>query len=97
MNPVFYRGDAVIYKKVYTPEDLKLEDILVFRKDDKVVIHRIIDIKKVDDDYIYYTKGDNNSAPDGYPILFEDALGTFKVRFKYIGLISVYLTEMFSN
>ncbi len=97
MNPVFYRGDAVIYAKVKKTEDYQIKDILVFRKEDKIVVHRIISIKKVDNDYIYYTKGDNNIGPDGYPILFKDTLGVYKLRIKYIGLFSVYLTELFNN
>jgi len=59
-----------------------------------MVVHRVIEIEQVKDEYIFYTKGDNNNGPDGYPILSEDCIGLYKRRIRYIGLPSVMLTDL---
>ena len=97
MNPIFYRGDAVIYKKVSSPEEYAIGDILVFKKESRTIVHRIIEIEHVGDEYIYYTKGDNNEAPDGYPILYADTIGKYVIKVKYIGVPSVYLSQLTSS
>ena len=58
---------------------------------------RFFIIFRIDDDYIYYTKGDNNNSPDGYPILIKDCEGIVKTKLKYFGIISVYLEDLLSK
>ena len=94
MNPAIYKGDAVIYESRIDIDDYNVGDVLVFKKDSKVVVHRIIEIKNIDGEKIFYTKGDNNNGPDGYPITEKDVLGLCKKRVRFVGIISVYLSEL---
>lgn len=95
MQPKIYKGDAVVYEKLDIHKLPKTGQILVFNKDDKIVVHRIIEIVDINDtEKIYYTKGDNNDSPDGYPIEVKDILGVVKTRIRYIGIPSVFLGEM---
>lgn len=97
MTGTFNKGDVIIYKAIgdYNPV---LDDILVFRKDGKIIVHRIIEVVDIgNDEYIYYTKGDANPTPDGYPLQREDLVGIYKAKIPYLGVPSVYLGEMISN
>ena len=97
MNPLIYKGDAVLYESGINIDEYHEGDILVFRKDKKVVVHRIIEVVDIGGEKIFYTKGDNNNGPDGYPITEKEVLGKCKYRVKYIGIFSVYLKEMFNS
>ena len=46
---------------------------------------------------IYYTKGDANKDPDGYPIERKSILGIYKTSIKYIGFPSVALGELINK
>lgn len=92
MTPTICKGDVVIYEKSF---DYSIGDILVFKKDGKVIVHRIIKIVDAgNDEYIYYTKGDANENEDGYPIEKKDTLGKVKSKIKYLGMPSVMLGEL---
>ena len=94
MSPQIKKGDVVIYKKIDTSDMPQVGEILVFRKNQKIVVHRII--KQVDignGQFIYYTKGDANDTPDGYPIEYKDIIGKVTFSIKYLGIPSVIIGE----
>lgn len=98
MTPIIYKGDAVIYQKIDKDNMPKVGEILVFKKDKKMVVHRIIEIVQVDDkNQVYYTKGDANDDPDGYPIEYKDMLGKVVFKIRYIGIPSVIISEAMSK
>ncbi len=95
MVPEFARGDAIIYEKVNASTNLEIGQIIIFKKDNKTVVHRLIQIVDVgNNEYIYYTKGDANDNPDGYPIERKNIIGVCKFKIKYIGFPSVVLGEL---
>jgi signal peptidase I len=95
MSPKIDKGDAVIYEKFDGKNMPKKGQILVFHKNKKIIVHRIIDVVDINEkEKIYYTKGDNNDSPDGYPIETKDIVGVVKTRIKYIGIPSVYISEL---
>ena len=96
MTPNINKGDAVVYRKLSKSEEAKVGDILVFKKEKKMIVHRIIEVINVgNDEKIYYTKGDANEKPDGYPIESKDVIGIVKTRIRYVGIPSVLLGELF--
>ena len=91
------KGDAIIYKRL---DDQVIEkgDVVVFKKENRLIVHRIIDIENInEDEYVYYTKGDANATPDGYPLTRKDIVGKVKIKIKWIGIPSVGLSELLSN
>ena len=67
MNPVFYKGDAVLIEKLNKEDanNLDVNDIIVFYNDDSLIVHRIIEkVETISGSYIYRTKGDNNNSAD---------------------------------
>lgn len=95
MNPLFYRGDAVLVEKNIDISKLKENDIIVFNSDGTLVVHRIVEkIETMDDVYIYKTKGDNNKSPDSKLVEKNNIIGEYKGTIKFIGLPSVLLQEV---
>ena len=94
MNPIYYRGDAVIYKKV-KPDEVKEKDILVFKNSGAIITHRV---KKVvlDGNQIYFqTKGDNNEKADDELVNSNDIYGVVQYVVKYVGYPTILLQELF--
>jgi hypothetical protein len=54
-------GD-VIFVKVTAPEDIKVGDVVLFNSRQGQIIHRVVFIDKVNNEYFYTTKGDANPA-----------------------------------
>ncbi|MHC1600780.1 MAG: signal peptidase I [Candidatus Nezhaarchaeales archaeon] len=63
MIPTFYDGDIIFVVGV-KPSDLQVGDVIIYRANDKLIVHRIIDIIIYNGKYFFKTKGDNNLMPD---------------------------------
>ncbi|MGM9834974.1 MAG: signal peptidase I [Bacilli bacterium] len=100
MDPVFSRGDVVFVHKIdkENMEKLKKYDIIKFRIDGKVVLHRIVDIEKTENgELLITTKGDNNESADSKKITTDQIDGIIKGKIKYIGYPSVLLYDYFNK
>ena len=96
MSGTINKGDAIIYES-YKKQSLKEGDIIVFKKDNIQVIHRIVDIKKINNQVRYYTKGDNNVSMDEEYRTNSDIVGIYKFRIPGIVYPTINLKERFSN
>ena len=94
MNPVYYRGDAVIYEKV-SPEQVKEKDILVFRNNGSIITHRVENIVVDGNQISFQTRGDNNDDVDKALVNSRDVYGVVKYVVKYIGYPTILLQEKF--
>ncbi len=99
MDPIFKRGDIVIVKKVKEEDcdKLNIYDIIEYRIDDKIVLHRIIKKEKINGELMFTTKGDNNEIADNALVSPSQIIGTIEFKVKYIGYPSVLLNEYFSK
>ena len=87
-------GDAVIYER-YDNQEIKEQQIIIFERDNIMVVHRIVDIKEVNGVKRYYTKGDANKQKDfGYRTQ-DEILGVVKFKVKYIGYPTIMLRDIF--
>jgi signal peptidase I len=57
MYPVIRRGDQVLVERA-RPDKVRFGDIVVFRQDEKLTVHRVIGKRKVGDEYHFQEKGD---------------------------------------
>lgn len=94
MNPIYYRGDAVIYEKVNVGE-IKEGDILVFTKNSSIITHRVIKVINDNDTLKFQTKGDNNENVDFDYTDENQVLGIVKYIVKYVGLPTIWFNETF--
>ena len=80
MEPTFSAGDTIIYEAV-DPHTLKEGDIIVFwtlEGAQRVVqAHRIVNIYEVGDNWLFETRGDNNSNSDALPVHENNVLGKY--------------------
>lgn len=99
MVPKINKGDIVIVEKLNENEmkNIKKQDILVFRHDNIIIVHRVINIIEVSGINYYYTKGDNNATADGYPIDKSDIIGIYATKIPYLGQITVEISELINK
>ena len=91
MKPHINSGDVIIISKV-SEENLKVGDVITFKKDEEVITHRIIKINKSEEnDYI--TKGDNNNIEDQKSISYKDIEGRKVLRIPFLGKIIMKLQD----
>ena len=98
MRPKIKKGDVVLIKKLKGDEikNIKVGDILVFRKEGKLISHRVNNILEKNGLIFFVTKGDNNNQIDAGLVTEQEIIGIVKICIKSIGLPSVWLNEAFS-
>lgn len=90
------KGDAVIYKKYENDVDkLEAGQVIVFRKNNTIIVHRIEKKFSLGNEFVYQTKGDANKSVDNWLVEEEDVIGVVKSRVLFIAWPSVLLNEMF--
>jgi len=85
MAPAIKTGSVVIVKPV---SDYKIGDVITFGQATKTkapTSHRIYDIKVVDGQPVYITKGDANNAPDAKEISKSEIIGKVLFDVPYAG------------
>ena len=90
MEPTFFENDVIVVNKSNINE-LKENDIITFKQNDKIISHRIIKINKENGRLIFNTKGDNNIIEDDFKIAEEQIYGKVLFRIPKIGKIVQYM------
>ena len=93
MSPNIDKGDAVLLHKTKEAEKYKKGDIIAFNHNDRVIVHRLVDIVEENNETYYITKGDANNAADNYQLKFDNIVGKVKLIIPYLGYPSVYLSN----
>ena len=93
MNPIYYRGDAVIYKEKKI-EEIKEEDILVFNYNGAIITHRVVNIITKDGKIYFQTKGDNNNDVDLNLVDSTKVYGVVNYIVKYIGYPTIWIQDL---
>ena len=97
MEPTIYIGDVLIVDKSYSKKSNSLDkgDIIVFRIGDINYAHRIIDVIYTDGDKAFITQGDREGQPvDDWIVTKDKIVGKTSLRFRYIGLPSLWLRNL---
>lgn len=90
------KGDAIIYEK-YEDQSLDVDDIVVFEKNDNMIVHRIVDVSYIDGETRYVTKGDVNETPDAGYITKENLVGITRTKLPYVGYPTLLLRDAFKR
>lgn len=96
MSPVIEKGDGVFVLKV-KEESLHEQDVIVYQKGDKKIIHRIVEKENIDGKTIYKTKGDANNAIDELNVTYDEIVGKVNFKIPIIAYPSVYLNELMNK
>lgn len=85
MRPVLEPGDLVI-DKMPDVDEIKVEDIITFRQEEKYITHRVIGIVKENGQTLYQTKGDANNTEDDTLISQSEVIGGYAFHIPKAGL-----------
>lgn len=96
MTGALNKGDAVIFES-YKEQEIEVGEVLIFDKNGIRTVHRVIEIKRVNDENRYFTKGDANLNIDEGYITDKQVVGISKLRIKYIGYPSIWVRDIFSD
>ena len=86
------KGDSVIACKV-KEKNIQVNDIIVFQTQDKILIHRVVEIENINGINYFRTKGDANGTRDNINTTIDKIYGKVYLKIPYIAYPSVYLTE----
>lgn len=96
MTGTINKGDAIIYKKYEKKTPLKEGQVIVFKKNNVMIIHRIIKVDKINThEEVYQTKGDANEDNDSWVVKQKEIVGTVDTRIIWVAWPSVLLNEIF--
>lgn len=96
MTGALNKYDAAVAYKV-RENDIKQNDIIVFQTQDKVVIHRVVEIEEINGAKYFRTKGDVSATRDNFDITIDKVYGKVFLRVPYIAYPSVWLTEQMAK
>ena len=90
------KGDAVIYER-YDDQLIQVGQVIAFESYDVVVIHRVVDIKIINGEARYFTKGDANENIDSGYIVDSNIVGLVDLKIPYIGYPTLWMRGLFKR
>ena len=94
METTISKGDVVVIEKTNEPDKIKLNEVIAYRYNKIIVVHRLVKKINANGETIFYTKGDANESIDNYKITKDMIIGTVNVKIPYIGYPTVWLNEL---
>ncbi|MBR1936917.1 MAG: signal peptidase I [Bacilli bacterium] len=88
------KGDIVIIDK--KERDFKKGDIIAFKEDGKLVVHRVIKVYD-ETNKMYQTKGDANNKRDAWIVTKKSSFGKVVFRVRWLGWPTIALSELLSK
>ena len=95
MTGTINKGDAIFFERLEEDDVIDEGQVIIFNKDDLKIVHRVVNVKKINGEIRYTTKGDANANIDEGYITNKDIIGISKFKIIYIGYPSIWLREMF--
>ena len=92
MKPTINENDVIVVKSENL-DNVKENDIITFRQDDKIISHRIISIERSGEKKIFHTKGDNNNLADDFDVKEAEVLGKYLFKIPKIGKITRFYSR----
>ena len=95
MTPNILKGDIVVIKKIDGDySKLKKGQVIAYKYDNVIIVHRLINIIEEKGTYYFYSKGDANEKEDNWVINEDMIIGVVNVKIPYLGLPTVWLNEL---
>ena len=88
------KGDIVIIDK--KERNFKKGDIIAFKEDGKLVVHRVIKVYD-ETNKMYQTKGDANNKRDAQIVTKKSSFGKVVFRVRWLGWPTIALSELLSK
>ncbi len=96
MTGTINKGDSIVFEQ-YKNQKIHKDEIIIFKSDKKIIIHRVIEIKNVNNEQRYYTKGDSNQEEDIGYITDKEIIGIYKFKINKIGYLTLFFNNIFER
>ena len=93
MEPKIHKGDLVIVDQDIPFENIEIGDVIAYRHEKIIVVHRVVKKIEYGDSYILYTQGDANEHMDDLVIEEDVVIGKVDFKIPYIGSPTVWFSE----
>ena len=98
MEPTIHVYDVVLNKAVNSPEDIKVGDVITFISTSSIsegltVTHRVQDIKIVNGEYEFVTKGDYNPTADSSTAKYYNIIGKVVFKIPQLGRVQFFVAS----
>lgn len=98
MEPTIHVYDVVLNKAVNSPEEIKVGDVITFISTSSIsegltVTHRVQDIKIVNGEYEYVTKGDYNPTADSSTAKYGNVIGKVAFKIPQLGRVQFFVAS----
>ena len=90
------RGDAAIYEQ-YDDQLIEEGQVIVFKRNQSLIIHRVDEIQIINGRKRYYTKGDANDGRDADFRYDSDIVGIVNNKIPYIGFPTLLMRGLFNR
>ena len=94
MTPEIQKGDLVIIDKKVDKNNLKLNQVIAYKNENSIIVHRIDEIVGSKEQMYYITKGDANLSPDAILVDKDMIIGIVEMKIPYMGLPTIWIHEM---
>ncbi len=89
-------GDVIIFEK-YDNTTPPIGQVIVFERDNSMIVHRIVDIKIINGITQYYTKGDANQNNDPGFLTDDEIVGVVIYKLPAIGHPTLWMRSLFER
>ena len=90
------KGDAIIFE-AYDTQTIEKGQVIVFEKDDSMIVHRVVDIERINGQYRYITKGDANEDNDAGYVTKGQIRGLVDFKVPFVGYPTLWLRGLFDR
>ena len=95
MKGTINKGDIIIIDK--KAKNINIKDVIAFKEQGVIIVHRVVDINKRVEGQKYQTKGDANETADAWKLSDQDIVGKVVLRIRWLGLPTVALSELIKD
>ena len=90
------KGDIAIYES-YEDQLIREGQVIIFEEGSSKIVHRVVDIKIINGNSRYYTKGDANEDFDAGYLTDSDIVGLVNVKLPYLGYPTIWVRSLFKR
>lgn len=84
--------DIINIKPIESAETLELYDVVVYKSDNRLIVHRIVDILQKDGERQFILRGDANRFDDANPVAYTDIVGRYTgFKIPMMGIFVLFL------
>lgn len=86
-------NDLIVIKQYSSEDDVKVGDIITYKKNDSLITHRIVETCKTNTGMQYITKGDSNGSKDTEPVVYEEIYGKYVFTIPFLGKVIAFMQK----